>query len=474
MPPDHSDPSDREKDRQELFRRFSRGGLARSRLRRLLQGTVWPLLIGSASAAKRLLDFTAAALLLLLLAPMMLRTILLWQATGRHVFQRTPRLGRWCREFDQLSFAPRSNRLFRIMKSLGLISLPVLFNILKGDMSFIGPRPVSPGELSPRDRMARRRYDVKPGLIGLWWLRQRGNIAYDSEAQVDRQYVDSQSVWGDLGIVLRAIPAVFYGKGSTDAPDSLTILGMPIRNLTMSEAVQAMADFLNGTQPRQVCFVNADCANLAYRDPEYLSVLRTADLCLADGIGIKLAGKLLGREIRQNVNGTDLFPRLCEALAGSPHSLYLLGARPGIAEAVRDWISQNYPGARVAGCRHGYFPPEEEPAVLREIAASGASLLLVSFGAPRQDKWIRRHLPETGVKVAMGVGGLMDFYSGRIPRAPQWMRDIGFEWIFRFYQEPGRMWRRYLIGNAVFMYRVLVEKYSRRDRRSPKASNTER
>ena len=109
----------------------------------------------------------------------------------------------------------------------------------------------------------------------------------------------------------------------------------------------------------------------------------------------------------------------------------------------------------MSGCRDGYFSAAEEPEVVAGIARSGAAVLLVAFGAPRQDLWLHRNLAATGVKVAMGVGGLFDFYSGRIPRAPQWMREVGAEWLFRFYQEPRRMWRRYFVGNVVFLWHVV-------------------
>ncbi len=127
-------------------------------------------------------------------------------------------------------------------------------------------------------------------------------------------------------------------------------------------------------------------------------------------------------------------------------------------ESVREWIETNYPEVTVSGCHHGYFSPEEEPEVIARINRSGADLLLVAFGAPRQDIWIDEHLEKTGAKVAMGVGGLFDFYSGNTARAPLWMREMGMEWLFRFTQEPGRLWKRYFVGNGVFLYRVMLEK----------------
>ena len=108
--------------------------------------------------------------------------------------------------------------------------------------------------------------------------------------------------------------------------------------------------------------------------------------------------------------------------------------------------------------RIGYFDVGEDETILDKIQQSNADLVLVAFGAPKQDLWIHKHLPGTGVKVAIGVGGLFDFYSGRLPRAPQWMRELGMEWAFRLIQEPGRMWKRYLVGNFVFLGRTLAWK----------------
>ncbi len=243
----------------------------------------------------------------------------------------------------------------------------------------------------------------------------------------------------------------------------MNLLGLPVDNVTMPEATDYILQCLEGKEPCQVCFVNADCANISYRDSEYRGILQAADFVFADGIGMKIAGKFFAEEIRGNVNGTDLFPLLCQSLAGTGKGIFLLGAKPGIAEAVSQWIRKHHPGVLISGHQHGYFPKEEEAAVVRRIADSGAALLLVAYGAPLQEKWIMKHLKETGVTVAMGVGGLFDFYSSRIPRAPFWMRKTGMEWVYRLYQEPRRMWKRYLIGNFVFMGHVLMERFAKRE-----------
>jgi N-acetylglucosaminyldiphosphoundecaprenol N-acetyl-beta-D-mannosaminyltransferase len=236
---------------------------------------------------------------------------------------------------------------------------------------------------------------------------------------------------------------------------TVRICGLRIDNLTMREALDWIAQRLDGRGFHQVSFLNAACVNMALRDRDYRRVLAHSSLVLADGIGLRLAGRVLGRRIVENVNGTDLFPLLCERLRGSGKRIFLLGAGPGIAETMRRRIEDNPGGVIVCGATDGYFHPETERELVSRIARSGADLLLVALGAPHQEKWIARAASQTGVKVAIGVGGLFDFYSGRIPRAPQWLREHGLEWAYRLYHEPRRLWRRYLIGNPVFLWHIL-------------------
>jgi exopolysaccharide biosynthesis WecB/TagA/CpsF family protein len=167
---------------------------------------------------------------------------------------------------------------------------------------------------------------------------------------------------------------------------------------------------------------------------------------------------MFGNGVKDNINGTDLFPLLCERLANTAHSIFLLGAREGVAESTAANMQERYPGLVIAGCQDGYFTPAEEDMVIDRINASGADVLLVAMGAPQQEKWIAKNRERLNVSLLMGVGGLFDFYSGRISRAPVWMREVGLEWVWRLLQEPGRMWRRYVIGNPLFLYRVWRQK----------------
>ncbi len=466
---------------------------------------------------KRLVDFSVALALLALLSPLMLLVALALLVKNRKVCQttancgrvlaRTPRAGLDCRIFNEYSFAQFVKPRQTVMNGSRVRYLPLLLNVLKGDISFIGPRAADLGEFCPecalmlrqppdetlsgkrmegcrvslreipgspprdltaREVAARKRNQVRPGIFCDWWILKRANMAYDHEAVVDSHYVDECGFRKDVGILFRALPSIvaqaLFGSGSeeSEAPDVLSIMDIRIDNLTMRDTLDEMLHLLDQDKPHQVCFVNPQCVNVAYNDRAYRAVLSKAHLVLSDGIGMKIAGRILGRTVRQNVNGTDLFPRLCGALAGAGKSIYLLGARPGVGDAVRAWITRNHPGTRVAGCQHGYFTADQEQQVIGNIAESGADVLLVAMGVPAQDLWINRNLERLGVKVALGVGGLFDFYSGRIPRAPLWVREIGMEWFYRFWQEPARMWRRYFVGNGQFLFRVCRERLTGR------------
>lgn len=406
--------------------------------------------------AKRLLDLLLSSGLALLIAPLA-SVYLVLLAFRRVALFKSPRVGLRNRVFLAYSFVPTANWRGKKAEDLRLRNWPLLWNVWKGDMSLVGPRAVAPGDPLTHMPVVAARFTTRPGLVCLHWLRHRANIAYEGEVSADREYVAGQSLRNDLAILLRAMITLCYGPAKQANADRITIQGMKIDNLSMAGAIEDILARLDAPTPSQVCFVNADCANIARKNRDYRDVLNSADLTLADGIGMRIAGNRLGQPIRENLCGTDLFPRLCQALEGTGKGVFLLGGHPGVAEGVVRWMAQNYRGVQISGHRHGYYSAAEESEVIRQIADSGASLLLVAFGAPRQDQWIHVHLAATGVKVAMGVGGLFDYYSGRIPRAPRWVRELGLEWFFRFWQEPRRLARRYFIGNGVFLWHVLRE-----------------
>lgn len=389
----------------------------------------------------------AAGLVLLLLAlpALALRLARGWHAGTRLV--RRAREGRDGRRFEELALEPHGGWATR---------WPALGNVVRGEMALVGPRARCPGELDPRDPRTREVQSVPPGLVSPWWIRLRRGLDHGAELDADVAYVAERGPRHDAGVLARALAAGLGGEAG-DGAGELRVLGVRCDAISMDDAVDRIAALAAGGPPRQVCFANADCLNLACVHPEYRRTLEVAPLVLPDGTGVRLASRLAGRPIRWDVNGTDLFPHLCRRLAADGRRVFLLGARPGVAERVGEWIARHHPGLAVAGAHHGYFTPAEEPDVIARIRAARPDVLLVAFGAPRQDVWIRDHARELGVPVALGVGGLFDFYSDALPRAPLWMRELGLEWSFRLWQEPGRLWRRYLIGNVTFLTRAILE-----------------
>ncbi len=142
--------------------------------------------------------------------------------------------------------------------------------------------------------------------------------------------------------------------------------------------------------------------------------------------------------------------------------MFFLGAAAGVAERASEVLKQRFGDLVVAGARDGFFGPDESSAVAAEIAASGAAVVMVAMGNPLQERWLEEHLATTGARLGVGVGAFFDFTAGRVARAPAWMNRFGIEWIYRLVQEPQRMWRRYVLGNPRFLWRVMAERVRRR------------
>lgn len=236
---------------------------------------------------------------------------------------------------------------------------------------------------------------------------------------------------------------------------SISLFGVQILNVTMEYAL-ARIDRIVREQARAVMFfVNAYSLNVAWADREFRNVLASAHSVFGDGIGVWFASKIAGTPIVDNVNGTDMLPLLCKLCIERGYSLFLLGAKPGVDERMGIALTEQYPGLRITGCHHGYFDKEHDSAaVVGLINNSNPDILLVAFGVPEQEKWIHRYAGDLHCAVAIGVGGLFDFYSGDKPRAPLWMRKHGLEWVFRLICEPRRLWHRYLVGSPLFIWRV--------------------
>ncbi|WP_434289910.1 WecB/TagA/CpsF family glycosyltransferase [Celeribacter sp. SCSIO 80788] len=235
-----------------------------------------------------------------------------------------------------------------------------------------------------------------------------------------------------------------------DTLPTLSVLGLPLINSTSLKVIPQLLQ----TQPQTVYFLNAHCANIKARDRSYASALARATHVLPDGIGVELAARMTGGHFEENLNGTDFTPTLLRVAAERGLSVFLFGASPGTAERAAQKLAGDLPGLRIAGIRDGYEGARCAQAAIAEINASGADIVLVAMGVPKQELWIDQHRSALKARLVMGVGALFDFLAGNVTRAPLVVRKAKLEWAWRLMQEPRRLAKRYLIGNATFLSRA--------------------
>jgi N-acetylglucosaminyldiphosphoundecaprenol N-acetyl-beta-D-mannosaminyltransferase len=232
--------------------------------------------------------------------------------------------------------------------------------------------------------------------------------------------------------------------------ESVYILGVRIDRVEQPQALAAIEQMIarrraseNALVCQQVVTVNAEFVMAAQRNKDFRVAINAAALVVADGMGVVWATRFLRQAVPERVTGADMLPLLAQCCAATGYRLYLLGAAPGVAEVAAEQLRQLAPGVIIAGTYAGTPAQAEEVAIIERVRAAEADMLCVAYGAPAQDLWIWRNLARLPVAVAMGVGGAYDFLAGRQQRAPEWMRRMGLEWLYRLYREPWR-WRRML------------------------------
>ncbi len=355
---------------------------------------------------------------------------------------------------------------FHHESSLGLS--PRLINLLKGDIGILGAPLHFSIEPAPNLK-------IKPGLLSLEdQLDALGitaaapNVAKSSatksKQQPDVLYQTMASPKHYLKSLIKAllVKVITLNCMRKATPETVPLFKLDIHNVTMNQLVDQIAQQINEhpnnrLAPLQYAFINADCINQTYNNQDYFHTLKQCDYILGDGTGVRIAAQWLGYRLKANLNGTDLFPQLCERLGQLKQGIFLLGGQIGVAEQAANNMQKRYPELVVSGTHDGFFNEAQTEQVIKQINNSGAKVLLVAMGAPKQEQWLAKHKHKLNVAITLGVGGLFDFYSYRISRAPLWLRQIGMEWIWRLIQEPKRMWRRYIIGNPLFVYRSLTQ-----------------
>ena len=217
------------------------------------------------------------------------------------------------------------------------------------------------------------------------------------------------------------------------------IMGLQFDNITMEEALDAAKVLLQGEHAARVVTPNAEIAYEALHDENMRTLLNSAELMLPDGAGVVLASKILKTPLQQKVAGVDFADGLLGMLAQNGKSVYLLGSKPGVGELAAQKMMQKHPKLRIAGIADGYF--QDEAPVIDKINASGADVLFVCLGAPKQEQFMARHQKALHVKLMAGLGGSLDSFAGTVKRAPKWMIRLNLEWLYRLIKEPKRFKR---------------------------------
>ncbi len=249
------------------------------------------------------------------------------------------------------------------------------------------------------------------------------------------------------------------------AINTANILGVEVACLDIPGLLSRVAEWSTQTTRRTILYVNAHCFNTATKDPVYQDILGQADLVYADGISVVWAGRFLDGCELHKMTGADWiydFAAWAEARARAKTGsvrVYLLGGKPGVARRAADHLAQRYPSLEIVGAADGYFQEKSEALVLQEIQDCAPQVVFVGMGTPVQEKWIAAHRQQIAAPVCWAVGALFDYLAGEEARVPAGMYRLGLEWFWRLLVDPLGKWRRYLLGNPWFVFRVLRQKY---------------
>lgn len=232
----------------------------------------------------------------------------------------------------------------------------------------------------------------------------------------------------------------------------IKFLNTEVDNLTMDEAVQRIEQLILSGKPSYVVTPNVDHIVKLEQDKEFQNVYKEADLILTDGMPLIWISKLKKNPIKDKVSGSDLFPQVCKLAADKGYKVFLLGAAEGIAARAAENLRSKYNGLNIVGTyspSYGFEKKEDEiQKIIEMINEVKPDILAVGLGAPKQEKFLYKYRRKLNVPVSLAIGASIDFEAGNINRAPKWMQNIGLEWLYRLYKEPGRMAKRYLIDDV--------------------------
>jgi N-acetylglucosaminyldiphosphoundecaprenol N-acetyl-beta-D-mannosaminyltransferase len=233
--------------------------------------------------------------------------------------------------------------------------------------------------------------------------------------------------------------------------NTIKIVGVDIDKLDFLEAQEKVREFLKSDSLNMIFTPNSEMLLDAVKDRELENILNKAQLVIPDGIGVVIASKFYGTPLKERVTGVDLSMKILELGAKQNCKVFLFGASQESVTAAADKIRENYKGINVVGIRNGYYPEDEEEQIIDEINRSGAEILFVGLGAPRQEKLIYKYKDRLRVKIAIGFGGGIDALSGAVKRAPEFYQKAGLEWFYRFIKQPSRFMRILKLPKFILM-----------------------
>ena len=343
----------------------------------------------------------------------------------------------------------------------------LLLDILAAKLSFVGVSMNHTLSRSEQEQILND-YNALPGLISLYDVHQTVGLECLSPVELLRKQLNLGAAARCLLMIKGLMGLAVYRASDLTTPKIANLFELPINNVSMSHAVDWSVAGRSLVKPNQYYqapqlgfFINAHSVNLAEANPLFKSCLRHANALFADGSGMRVAAKSIGVKLQSNINGTDMLPKICEKAAKQGKSIFLLGGQPDRADIAAKALQKRYPDLVIAGTQHGFFSFEDEAEnqnIVARINASKADIVLVGLGSPNQEFWCQKHISQLNCTSVLAVGGLFDYFSGAIPRAPMIFRELGLEWIWRLRQEPIVKFKRYILGTPEFLIRTFLLK----------------
>lgn len=241
---------------------------------------------------------------------------------------------------------------------------------------------------------------------------------------------------------------------ATNEPVKKDFLGIPVRGVTRSDFVEWVIAQARGESPKTAYAINAHSVNLAFKNADYWEALQNADMVYCDGISVYWGSKILRKPIPEKLTTTDCIGPIAEVAAAHNLTMSIVGNRPGVTSLAADKLREQHPGLQIVSTYSGYFDKSQEQELIENIRRDKPQILWVGMGNPIQELWVEKHKNDLQVPVVLTCGGMMEIVAGVLKRPPLWITDNGMEWAYRLVNQPRRTWKRYLVGNVVFVARL--------------------